>query len=154
VADAPPLLRPDLGPPVEQHIAVDMVKRGLPAAPLLIGVGALAGGWPGAASVAFAFALVVVNFCLAAFLLSRAARISLTALGLAAFGGYLLRLALIAAAVLAVHSATWFTPWPFGLALIVTHLGLLVWEMRYVSTSLAFPGLKPTRTAARTGESA
>ena len=28
--------------------------------------------------------------------------------------------------------------------MLVTHLGLLFWELRYVSASLAFPGLKPT----------
>ena len=28
-------------------------------------------------------------------------------------------------------------------AIIVTHLGLLIWELRYVSISLAYPGLKP-----------
>ena len=28
--------------------------------------------------------------------------------------------------------------------ILVTHLGLLFWELRYVSASLAFPGLKPT----------
>jgi len=27
--------------------------------------------------------------------------------------------------------------------LLVTYLGLLFWETRYVSASLAFPGLKP-----------
>jgi hypothetical protein len=27
--------------------------------------------------------------------------------------------------------------------LLVTHLGLLFWELRYVSASLAFPALKP-----------
>ncbi len=154
MAEAPSLLRPDLGPPVEQHIAVDMVKRGLPAVPLLIAAGALSAGWSGAASAALAIAVVMANFCLAAFVLARAARISLAALGLAAFGGYLLRLAFIAVAVLAVHTATWFAPWPFGLTLIVTHLGLLVWETRYVSTSLAFPGLKPARPGACTGERA
>ena len=31
-----------------------------------------------------------------------------------------------------------------GLTIIVTHLGLLFWELRYVSASLAFPGLKPS----------
>jgi len=31
------------------------------------------------------------------------------------------------------------------LTLIVTHLGLLFWELRYVSGSLAYPGLKPTK---------
>jgi len=32
-----------------------------------------------------------------------------------------------------------------GITLIVAHLGLLFWEMRYVSLSLAHPGLKPGR---------
>ena len=34
----------------------------------------------------------------------------------------------------------------------ITHLGLLFWEMRYISASLAFPGLKPisARLARRT----
>ena len=32
-----------------------------------------------------------------------------------------------------------------GTTLVVTHLGLLFWEMRYVSLSLAHPGLKPRR---------
>jgi hypothetical protein len=31
------------------------------------------------------------------------------------------------------------------LTIIVTHLGLLVWEMRFVAASLAFPGLKPRK---------
>ena len=29
------------------------------------------------------------------------------------------------------------------MTLIVAHLALLLWETRYVSASLAFPGLKP-----------
>ncbi|MEY4224878.1 MAG: hypothetical protein RIS33_1812, partial [Actinomycetota bacterium] len=32
-----------------------------------------------------------------------------------------------------------------GFTIIVTHLGLLVWEMRYVAASLAFPALKPRK---------
>jgi len=32
---------------------------------------------------------------------------------------------------------------PLGLTIIFAHLGLLFWELRYVSLSLAFPGLKP-----------
>ena len=33
---------------------------------------------------------------------------------------------------------------PAAILILVTHLGLLFWELRYVSASLAFPGLKPT----------
>ena len=38
---------------------------------------------------------------------------------------------------------------PLGLTLIVTHLGLLIWETRHVSASLAYPGLKPTAARRR-----
>jgi hypothetical protein len=37
---------------------------------------------------------------------------------------------------------------PLALTILVTHLGLLAWETRYVSATLAYPGLKP-RTAVR-----
>ena len=31
----------------------------------------------------------------------------------------------------------------FGIALVVSHLGLLAWEAKSVHLTLAFPGLKP-----------
>ena len=31
-----------------------------------------------------------------------------------------------------------------AVAILVTHLGLLFWELRFVSASLAYPGLAPT----------
>ena len=46
---------------------------------------------------------------------------------------------------LPVKDAGWVNLWPLGLSLIITHLGLLIWETRYVSASLAFPGLKPSK---------
>jgi hypothetical protein len=64
----------------------------------------------------------------------------------AAMFGYIARLALITVAVIAVHNQWWVEIVPLGLTLIVTHLGLLLWETRYVSVSLAFPGLKPRVT--------
>jgi hypothetical protein len=57
--------------------------------------------------------------------------------------GYLLRLALVAVAVFAVRNLAWVELLPLGLTIIFAHLGLLFWELRYVSLSLAFPGLKP-----------
>jgi hypothetical protein len=45
-----------------------------------------------------------------------------------------------------VRDAGWVELVPLGLTLIVTHLGLLAWEARSVSASLAFPALKPRRT--------
>ncbi|NBO83753.1 MAG: hypothetical protein EBV14_00120 [Actinobacteria bacterium] len=61
--------------------------------------------------------------------------------------GYILRLGIVALAVMLVRNETWVDLMALGLTLIVTHLGLLFWEMRYVSASLAFPGLRPTAPA-------
>jgi hypothetical protein len=62
----------------------------------------------------------------------------------AALFGYLIRLALIFLAVMLVRDASWMELVPLGISLIVSHLGLLFWELRYVSGSYAFPGLKPS----------
>lgn len=140
----------DAGPAPERQVALDMVRRALPFVPVLILLAALPWGVAGAASAAYAIALVVVNFLLAAWLLGAAARISYgLVMGVALFG-YLVRIALIGLAVMAVKDASWVEPLPLGLTLIVTHLGLLMWELRYVSASLAFPGLKPGATTKET----
>jgi hypothetical protein len=136
----------DLGPAPEREIATDMVRRALPAAPVIIVLALLPWGVDGALSAAFAIAVVVVNFLLAAWVLAAASRISYGLLMGAALFGYLVRIALIGLAVWAVKDMSWVEPLPLGLTLIVTHLGLLLWELRYVSASLAFPGLKPGAT--------
>jgi len=59
--------------------------------------------------------------------------------------GYLGRLALIFVAVYAVKDAGWISLPALGATIIATHLGLLMWELKYVALSLAYPGLKPTR---------
>ena len=131
------------GPPVEQNIARDMVRRALPVAPVLVIACGVVWGWAGAASSAYAIVLVLLNFVLAASLLAWSARISLGLMMGVALFGYLIRLALIFAAVVLVKDASWVSLVPLGLTIIVTHLGLLFWETRFVSASLAFPGLKP-----------
>ena len=130
-------------PPVERQIALDLARRGLMVAPVLLGISWAIWGVHGALSSAFAVGLVIANFALAALILSWAAKVSLTALAAAALGGYLLRLVVITVAVLAVRHQSWVSLVPLGLTIIVTHLGLLIWETRYVSATLAFPGLKP-----------
>jgi hypothetical protein len=138
----------------EPVVVRDMLRRAVWAAPALIVVFGLIWGVAGALSTAYAIALVCVNFALAAFLSSRAARISVAALGAAAMFGFLLRLAIIFVAVLAVRDAWWVSLVPLGLTLVVTHLGLLFWEMRYISASLAFPALKPAPAGTPPKESA
>ena len=131
------------GPATEQSVARDLAKRGLWVTPAFLALGAVMGGWHGLASAGLAVAVVCVNFLLAATLMSTTARISLGLMMGAVLFGYLIRLGLVALAVLAVRNASWFHSGAFGLTLVVTHLGLLIWETRYVSASLAFPGLKP-----------
>jgi hypothetical protein len=136
----------DLGPAPEREIASDMVRRALPVAPVIVLLALVPWGVDGALSAAFAIAVVVINFLVAAWVLAAASRISYGLLMAAAMFGYLVRIALIGLAVWAVKDASWVEPLPLGLTLIVTHLGLLLWELRYVSASLAFPGLKPGAT--------
>jgi hypothetical protein len=60
-------------------------------------------------------------------------------------GGFVVRLGVIVVAFLLVKDQDWVDVASFGFTLVLTHLGLLVWETRHVSASLAFPGVKPAR---------
>jgi hypothetical protein len=86
---------------------------------------------------------VVANFLVSAAMLAWTAKISISLMMGTALFGYLMRLGLIFLAVWVVRDASWVELVPLGLTIVVTHLGLLFWEMRYVSATLAFPGLKP-----------
>ncbi len=137
----------DTGPSPEAEITRDIVKRGLIAAPVLIGASWLIWGSAGAWSSAYGLGLVLCNFMIAAGLVATTARISYALMMAATLFGYILRLGIIALAVMLVRNETWVDLMALGLTLTVTHLGLLFWEMRYVSASLAFPGLRPNLTA-------
>ena len=137
------------GPAPVAAIARDLVRRGLIVAPVLIGLGAVGWQTEGAWSVAYGLALILINFAIAAYVLSAASRISFALMGAAALFGYLFRLAFIFAAVWLVKDESRVRLVPLGLTIIVSHLGLVFWEMRYVSSSLAHPGLKPTSPSIR-----
>jgi hypothetical protein len=134
---------PDLGQAPEPEVAFDIARRSLPFIPAVLVLAGFGWGLDGVASAAYAVALVLANFVLAALMLSWAGRISLGALMGTALFGYAVRLALIGLAVWLVKDAGWVVPVALGITLIVTHLGLLLWELRFVSASLAYPGLKP-----------
>ncbi len=142
--------RPDVfttrleGPAPEVAVSKDMIKRGLIAAPVLIAICAVIWGADGAWSSAYGIAIVLANFALAAGLIAVTARISLGLMMGATLFGYLLRLGLIFVAVWLVRDAPWISIPALGSTIIVTHLGLLFWEMKYVALSLSSPGLKPS----------
>jgi hypothetical protein len=137
----------DDGPAPEVHVSRDMITRGLVVAPVLIAVCAVIWGGDGAWSAAYGIALVLVNFALAALTIAASARISLGLMMFATLFGYLIRLGLIFLAVYLVKDATWISLPALGATIIVTHLGLLAWELKYVALSLAHPGLKPAPPA-------
>jgi hypothetical protein len=137
------------GPSPEREIAVDLVRRALPVAPVLLLVAGIIWGLDGALSSAYGLAIVLVNFLAAAALLAWSARISLALMMGMALMGYLVRLGLIFLAVLLVKDASWVELVPLGLTIIVAHLGLLFWETRFVSASLAFPALRPGAAGGR-----
>lgn len=135
------------GPSPEGMIARDLVKRAAMVGPVLILVFGLIWGVDGALSTAYGLLIVVANFVLAAALLAGAARISPALLMFAALFGYLIRLTLIFLAIWVASDTDWIELVPFGITIICTHLGLLLWEMRYISASLAYPALKPTASS-------
>ena len=128
----------------ETQIAFDMCRRAAKVIPVVIVVAGMIWGTDGAWSAAYGVAIVLVNLVASALALARAARISPTAIMAAALGGFLVRMTVVGVAVYLVKDADWVNLVALGITVLVTHLGLLFWELRYVSASLAFPGLKPT----------
>lgn len=128
---------------VETELVSDMLRRALPALPVIVVLAAILGGTSGASSAVLAIAVVTANFGLAALSLSWAARTSPTALMATALGGFLVRMALLTAVILAVRHTSWINLSAFAITILATHLGLLFWETKYVGASLAFPGVKP-----------
>ena len=136
-------MTPSAPPDVERELASDMLRRGIPAVPVVLLVGGLVAGWSGVASAGYGMAIVAVNLVLSAVALAWAARISPGALMSVALGGFLVRMGLVTVAILLVRHASWADLAVVAVTVLVAQLGLLFWETRYVSASLAFPGLKP-----------
>jgi hypothetical protein len=132
----------------EQVLALDMLKRAVPVAPALILISALVWGVKGGLSAGFGVALVVVNLAIAAASMVWAARIGPTAIVAAALGGFGIRMTLVVIALALVRDQSWVVTAPLAITIVVTHVGLLIWECRRVSLTLAYPVLKPPRTGA------
>jgi hypothetical protein len=133
------------GPSPEVRISRDIVRRGLIAAPVLLAVAGLIWGSSGAWSAAYGLALVLANFAGSAALIAVAARISVGLMMAATLFGYLIRLAIIFIAVWIVKDAAWISIPALGATIIVTHLGLLFWELKYVAISLSHSGIEADR---------
>ena len=136
----------DPAPPVERRIAVDLARRGLLVAPVIVLVAGLLRGVDGAASAALGLAVLVLNFLAAAISLEWGARRGGNALFAVALGGFLFRMVSILVVILVAQALFgWVDVIVLGVTLFLTHLGLLFWELRSVSFSLAAPGLQRDR---------
>lgn len=111
-----------------------MVRRALMPALLALALATVLGwvlGGPGAAaSAGIGIALVYLNFAANGLSLAWASTISVVAVQAVAFGGFIVRLAVIIAAMVALNTLGWFSPVAFGLAVIPATMLLLAFEAR------------------------
>ena len=127
----------------EREVATDIFRRGLIISPVLLLLALICWGLSGLSSSAVSLGIVLANFLAGAWIIDWAVKISPQLLMSAVLGGFVFRMGVITAAVLPIRNQAWFEIMPFALVLIFLHLGLLIWETRYVSASLSYPGLKP-----------
>ncbi|MCU1457562.1 MAG: synthase chain [Actinomycetia bacterium] len=132
-------------PAYEGQIAGDLVRRLLIVSPAVLLVAGVVRGVDGLISAAIGLVLVALNFLLAARLISYTARRSPGAVMGVVLGGYIVRIGLLFAIALALENVSWIDIPVLVLTIAIVHLALLTWEMRHVSLTLGFPGLKPGR---------
>jgi hypothetical protein len=145
--DAAGAMKFEVPPPsvekIEWEIAVDVAKKAAIAGPVVVlGLGIWRG--PDAALAAvLAIGVALGSLLLSAAVLGWTARRAPHALAGVALLSFLGRLALITA-VGAGIKALEIVDWPvFCFTLIGAYLLLLFWELRSISLTLAYPGLKP-----------
>lgn len=128
----------------ERDIARDLVKHGLIVAPFAVGLGALFQGRAGAVGVGAALAIVLFNYLVAGTAQSWAAgKDSPGLLGGTVLVSLISRFVVVIVALSLLRGRSFLDYGTFGIAIVVSHLGLLAWEAKSVQLSLAFPGLKP-----------
>lgn len=133
-------------------VSLDMVRRGIYVSPVLVLFCGVIWGTQGLAGAGYGLVLIFLNLIAAAAIIKYTAPISLGLLMGSVMFGYVFRLALLFGAVVPFRDATWISLPALCLTMLVTHLGLLVWEIKYVSMSLAFPGLKPKMKSTKRGK--
>lgn len=131
---------------IESRIARDIARHGVWVAPVAILALGIWQGVGGALGVALAFVVVLANFLVTGALLGWAARISPAMIMAVSLGGFLVWLVVIFGTGLLVEQLDAVNLDVYVVSVLVLHLGLLFWEMRSISFSLASPGLKPRKS--------
>ena len=127
----------------ESRVAGHMVRHALIVAPIVILACGLIRGVDGAISAALGLVLVALNFLVAARLIAWSAPKGAAYVQAAVLGGFLVRLVALTFIVLGLEQLDFVDLPVLVITIAVTHIALLLWETRYVSLTLAAPGLKP-----------
>jgi hypothetical protein len=114
----------------ERELLRRILPLSVPALALAVIVGLLVDGPGSAASAGIAIVALVGNLVTIALTLGWASRISPAAVMLAGVGGFVLRIATFAIALLLLDRLAWFSPVAFVAAFVPATLALLVVEMK------------------------
>jgi hypothetical protein len=114
--------------PIEAIIGRNTAKRGIFVAPVLALVFGLLEGWQGAVAALVGVGIVLANFVLGGYIMSKAARVSMTMYNAAALFGFILRLGLITVTMLIIANVTNLDRMAMGISVVVSYLVLLSWE--------------------------
>jgi hypothetical protein len=137
-------------PAVEREIGFDLARRVAFVAPVVLLVAYLWRGVDGLAGAAIALALVACNFVAGAVSLAWATKRGPAVLGAVALGGFIVRMALVVGVLLVAQGSDAIDFACLAIVLLASHIGLLAWETRSLSISLAAPGLRPALPTHRT----
>jgi len=128
---------------IESQIARDVAKKACIAGPVVILALGLWRGPDAALGAGLAIAIVVANLLGSAAILGWTARHAPHALQGVALLSFLGRLVVITVIGVGIK-ALGVVDWPvFCFTLLASYFALLFWELRSISLTLAYPGLKP-----------
>ena len=113
---------------IESIVAKNIIKRALVVGPVIVGIAWLLTDTLGALSAAAGVLIVVLNFLLAGWLLSRAATVSMQTYHVVALFGFFLRMGFIALSMFAVAWIFEVDRQAMGIAAITAFMVLLVLE--------------------------
>lgn len=113
---------------IESIVARHIIKRALVVGPIIVGIAWLLTDTLGAVSAAIGVAIVVLNFLLAGWLLSRAATVSMQTYHAVALFGFFLRMGFIALSMFTVAWIFEVDRRAMGIAAISAFMVLLVLE--------------------------
>ena len=118
---------------VEAELGKAIALRAVVVGPIVVAAAWALGGGTAAFAALVGVVVVVVNFLASGFLMSRAARVSLSLYHAAALFGFFIRLGLITATMLLVVQVIEIDRLAMGVAAVVSYLTLLVTETVAVS---------------------